>query len=163
MALVIEDGTGYITAQSYVTSVEVITYANLYGQTPPVSTEVSIMQAMRYLEGAYYDRWVGYKKTEDQALSWPRTYAVKRDGWSISESTIPKELKNAVCALAIKHGLGEDLLPDMTNANRVKQEMIGPIMVKYADNALAYTVYKDVEFILTSIISARSFAKVERT
>jgi hypothetical protein len=163
MPLIIETGTGRADAQSYVTAGDVATYAVLFGLTPPTSPNVSIMQAMRYLEGCYYDRWVGYKKSELQALSWPRAFANRRDGWTIPESTIPKEVKDAVCALAIKHGNGEDLLPAVTAANRIKKEQIGPIMVEYADNAPSYTMYKDIEFILTSVLSSRNFAKVART
>lgn len=163
MALIIEDGSGYSNAQSYVSTSDLIAYSTLYGLTTPSNPEVAIMHAMRYLEGAFFDRWVGYKKTEEQALSWPRAYAARRDGWAVSESEIPKDVKDAVCVLAIKYGTSSDLLPDMTAANRTKKEQIGPIMVQYADNALAYTVYRDVEFILTSLLTPRNFAKAVRT
>lgn len=163
MALIVEDGSGLSNAQTYVSAADVASYAATYGLTPPAFPNTAIMKAMRYLEGMFYDRWVGYKKTEEQSLSWPRANATKRDGWSISESSIPREVKDAVCALAIRSSDGEDLTPDVTNANKVKKEQIGPIMVEYATGAPSYTIYKDIEFILTSITTQRYSAKVMRT
>jgi hypothetical protein len=121
------------------------------------------MLAMRYLEGMFYHRWVGYKKTELQSLSWPRSSATRRDGYTVSESSVPIEVKNAVCALAVRSGLGEDLTPDFTNANVVKKEQVGPLMVEYADGAPSYTVYKDIEFILTPVTTPKYSAKIYRT
>lgn len=163
MPLIVEDGTGLANAQAYVSISDVATYAATYGLTPPTTPNSAIMLAMRYLEGMFYDRWVGYKKTDTQSLSWPRAYAARRDGWAIAESTVPKEVKDAVCALAIKIGEGEDLTPSITAANRTKKEQIGPLMVEYASNAPSYTTYKDIELILTPLTVPRAFAKVVRT
>jgi hypothetical protein len=163
MSLVIEDGSGLANAQSYVTIVDVANYAAAFGLTPPTSPNAAIMTAMRYLEGMFYDRWVGVKKTENQALSWPRAYATKRDGWAVPESTIPNEVKNAVCALAIRVGNGEDITPDITAASKTKKEQIGPIMVEYADFAPTYPTFVDIEFTLKSVVRPRGSAKVIRT
>lgn len=163
MALIVEDGSGLTNAQTYVSPAEVSVYCITYGLAQPASPNTAIMLAMRYLEGTFFHRWVGYKKTELQALSWPRSNAVKRDGWVVNESTVPIEVKNAVCALAIRSGLGEDLTPDFTNANMVKKEQVGPLLVEYMAGAPSYTVYKDIEFILTPVTTPKYSAKIYRT
>jgi len=163
MALVIEDGTGKSDAQSYVSSSDIATYAQLYGLTPPASANPAIMQAMRFIEGMYFDRWIGIKKTEEQALAWPRAYAVRRDGYSISESTIPQCLKDAVCALALKVTDGEDLLPKFTRSDVALEEQVGPLRVKYAAGAPAIAIYRDIEAILIPIVIPRMFGKVARS
>lgn len=163
MALVIEDGSGKTNSQSYVTVAEVQAYAALYGLSPSGASEADIMKAMRYLEGAFYDRWVGLKKTEEQALSWPRAYAARRDGWTIRESEIPKEVKDAVCILALRSRDSENLLPDITRSDSVIEEQIGPIRVKYADNARVTTLYRDVEIVIKPIVSPLGFPKISRT
>jgi hypothetical protein len=163
MALILEDGSAKVDSQTYVTGQDVAAYARLYGLAPPVSADSDIMKAMRYLEGAYYSRWIGVKRTEEQALSWPRAYAVRRDGWTVEESEIPKEVKDAVCALALRSRNGENLIPDLTRGDSVLEEQIGPIRVKYAQNARTIPIYRDIEFILTPIVTSLGFPRIIRT
>lgn len=163
MALILEDGTGKVNSQTYVLGTDVAAYARLYGLAPPASADADIMKAMRYVEGAYYERWVGLKKTDDQALSWPRAYAARRDGWTVDESEIPKELKDAVCALALRSRDGDNLIPDLTRSDSVLEEQIGPIRVKYAANARTVPLYRDIEFILKPICQPLGFPQIVRT
>lgn len=163
MALIIEDGTAKPNAQAYVTSAEVAAYARLYGLAPPTSADADIMKAMRYLEGYYYERWIGVKRTEEQSLSWPRAYAVRMDGWTVEESEIPKEVKDAVCALALRSRDGDNLIPDLTRGDSVLEEQIGPLRVKYASNARTIPIYRDIEFILKPIVRPMGFPTIVRT
>ena len=163
MALIIEDGSAKPNAQTYVTVAEVEAYAVLYGLTPSTCSEADVMKATRYFEGAYYDRWIGVKRTEEQALSWPRAYAVRMDGWTVEESEIPKEVKDAVCALALRSAGGDNLIPDLTRNDSVLEEQIGPIRVKYANNARTISIYRDIEFILKPIVRSMGFPTIVRT
>ncbi len=153
MALVIEDGSGKINSQSYVSLADVNAYADLYGLSHSHVTESVIMRAMRYLEGNYFERWIGVKKTETQALSWPRAWATRKDGYTQGESVIPVEVKNAVCALAIRATPNVNLSPDLVRGDFAVEEEIGPIRVKYANNAPAITVFRDVELMLRPVLS----------
>jgi hypothetical protein len=60
MALILEDGSGKTNSQTYVLGTDVAAYARLYGLAPPVSADADIMKAMRYIEGAYYERWIRF-------------------------------------------------------------------------------------------------------
>jgi hypothetical protein len=162
VALIVEDGTAKADAQTYVSTAEVTAYASLYGLSATGLTEGHIMQAMRYIEGAYFGRWVGVKYSEAQALQWPRSFAERQDGWSIYQNEIPKELKDAVSALAIR-AINSDLNPDITRNSAAIEEEVGPIRVKYANYAPVVTVFRDVELILRNIVSPMRAGKVVRT
>lgn len=162
MALIIEDGTAKADAQSYVSLADVTAYGTLYGISTTGITEGAIMRAMRYIENAYYYRWVGVKYSENQALQWPRTFAQRNDGWTIEQNEIPKELKDAVCALAIR-AINSDLAPDITRASGAIEEEVGPIRVKYAQNATVITIFRDVDLILRPITTSAMAGKIVRT
>jgi hypothetical protein len=153
MTLVIEDGSGKTNAQSYVSVADVEAYGVIYGLTTTGITEALVMRAMRYLEGNYYERWIGLKRTEEQALAWPRAWATRRDGYTQSESTIPVEIKNAVCALAIRAISTPDLSPDLTRADSAMEEEVGPIRVRYMTNAPTVTIFRDVELMLRPVLA----------
>jgi hypothetical protein len=152
MALVIEDGSAKPDAQSYVSVADVVTYATLYGFSHAHVDEAVVMRAMRYLEGAYFERWIGLKRTEEQALSWPRAWATRQDGYTNLESAIPVEVKNAVCALAIRSTTGVNHSPDISRSDVAIEEEIGPIRVKYATNAPRVTVYRDIDLMLKPVL-----------
>lgn len=162
MALIIEDGSGKENAQAYVTPADVLAYANLYGLGNGHVQDGEIMRATQFLEGNFYARWVGIKKTEKQSLSWPRAYATRQDGWIVSESVVPVEVKNASCALAIRAKTTQNLIPDVTRSDNAIEEQIGPIRVKYAPNAQVVTLFRDIEFILFPIILPRTSGKILR-
>ena len=153
MALVIEDGSGKTNAQSYVSVADVVAYADLYGLSHSHVTDAVVMRAMRYLESTYFERWIGVKKTEEQSLSWPRAWATRKDGYTQGESTVPVEVKNAACALAIRATPNVNLSPDITRSDAVIEEEVGPIRVKYRDNAPTVTIYRDVDAMLKPVLA----------
>ena len=152
MALVIEDGSAKVNAQSYVSVADVATYGATYGLSTTHVDEPTVMRAMRYLEGNYFERWVGIKRTEDQALSWPRAWATRMDGYTASESSVPVEIKNAVCALAIRSTSDVNLTPDITRGDVAIEEEVGPIRVRYATNAPRVTIFRDIDLMLKPLL-----------
>lgn len=164
MALIVEDGSGKTDAQTYVSFADVVAYGQLYGLSTAHVSEATIMRCMRYLEGAYYERWIGYKRTQDQALSWPRGYAVRRDGYEVPSDEVPQEIKDAVCALAVRATSGINLSPDITRGDVAIEEEVGPIRVKYASNAPTITIFRDIELILRSVLCSNgSSARIYRS
>lgn len=105
MALTItpEDGTGLANANSYISQAEGDTYfeAHLYGTAWTGASsgdkDKALAMATRLLDAN--TNWVGEKKTSTQALQWPRT-DVEHDGFEISSSIVPVEVKNATAELA---------------------------------------------------------------
>lgn len=128
MALVVEDGTGKADAESYVSVAEVDTYLTTTetldatraalkatwdaGATTTANQEAACREATRYIEANYLDRFMGYKGTKAQALSWPRTGAADAYGWSVDADVIPQVLKDATAELALR-ALSSSAAPDI--------------------------------------------------
>lgn len=137
MAIIVEDGTIVTGANSYVTTTELATYGTARGTTFTGDTEQLLHRAMDYLESQSF---VGTKSTSDQPLQWPRS-GVSIDGYEVTSSTIPTELKNAQLATAIAIGKGYDPLAVVERAP-IRQKA-GDLEVEYADDG------KDMKHSLT--------------
>lgn len=80
MTLVVEDGTGLDTAESYISATDADTYHALRGNTPwaalaDADKEIALRKATEYLDARYGARWKGARTVSSQALGWPRQNA----------------------------------------------------------------------------------------
>lgn len=120
MTLVVEDGTGKATGESYVSVADCNAYAAANGVSAWIGSdsekEAALRKATRYLDTAF--RWRGVRSTTTQALEWPRWE------WGWTDPAITR-LKAACCELAAK-ALTADLFADV-DAQHVTSVTIGPI------------------------------------
>ena len=177
MALIVEDGTGLLDSNSYVTVAEVDAYFTDRGNPTWNGTgnkEHLLIQATDYLDAAFGSSFQGSKKTQSQALAFPR-YNQGATRLSISQSkwlypgispflneapVIPNELKKACFELA-KLAVNGDLFPELTSAEdsllTSKSVKVGPITVdKSSSKTLtrpAKNIYHKVEYILKPLLS----------
>lgn len=132
MALIVETGAIVAGANSYVSLSDCRAYAAARALPLPIADadiEPLLISAMDYLEGLRA-RYQGAKASpETQALQWPRT-GVYIDGVAFSETSIPKELKDAQSRLACEKFAGVDIMPTTTGAF-VSEETVGPLTTKY--------------------------------
>jgi len=132
MALIIEDGTGVSGATSYATLAQIRAFATARGVTsvPTVDADAEVLaiKAMDYLEGLR-GRYQGSKSDAAQALQFPR-YGLYLDGSPVDADTIPAELLNAQCELAIA-AITTDLAPQ-GDGRVVTKEQVGPLVTEYA-------------------------------
>lgn len=106
VTLVVEDGTGLSTANSYLTAVEAdallcvnpVMYATWTALTP-TEMDTYLVWASNYIDT--YVQWKGYKTVETSGLRWPRECVVDCDGILIASDAIPNQVKIAVAQLAI--------------------------------------------------------------
>lgn len=122
MALIVEDGSGKIDADSYVSVADCAAYAAAHGLTfagDEPAKEARLRRATQYIDAQY--AFKGEEQTDTQALAWPRTVA----------NGVPREIVAACCELACKSG---DLWQDV-DAAPVIEKTIGPITKKYATPA----------------------------
>ena len=161
MALVVEDGTGKVNAETYVDETEADTYHAKYGITSWASLtsqvkEVLLLKAMRYLL-KYETRWAGVKRTQQQALAWPRSGVVDASGYPIPDNSIPQAVRNAQCELALIAST-EDLVPNVDAPGAVASETVklGPIMEtkKYLGGKREAKRYTIVEEMLSPLLAA---------
>ena len=123
--LVIEDGSVVVSANSYVTAAQLEAYAEARGITFTADPEVLAIKAMDFIES---QRFVGVKTLQSQPLQWPRTGAYI-DGFEVSTTTIPEELKNAQMATAVAIDTGYDPLAPLERG--VVRQKVGSIEIEY--------------------------------
>lgn len=134
MALIVEDGTGLSTAESYVSVAEADAYLAKFGLPDAwnLSTEEqkeqALRQATRYVDARFHGRWKGWRSVDDQALDWPRSDVSDSDGFLIDSDEIPTLLKSATIELA-NRARSATLMPDIDEPGTIKSTRVrvGPI------------------------------------
>jgi hypothetical protein len=152
MAFVVETGAGLSNANSYASVSHADDYATTRGLTAWTGTqaqkEAALVRATDYMEATYRGAWLGYKASETQALSWPRSN-VEVDLFPIPANIVPLPIVNACVELAIR-ALTEDLLADL--GQRVKREKVDVLEVEYADGSDAVQRFPLVSRMLSPYI-----------
>lgn len=110
MALIVEDGTGVVNANSYSSLEYADEYFTLTGNSAwgggATQKEQALILATRYIETFEYQ---GVRQfPEIQLLKFPRKY-VYVDG-VVQDGIVPRGIKNACCEYAVK-ALTQDLFP----------------------------------------------------
>ncbi len=141
MALVTTPGAA--DANSYATIAEADAYhtGHLYasGWNSAASgvKEAALVMATRLLD-AMPGAWTGAASSEVQALGWPRTGMLSRNGFEIGSGIIPNNLKNAEAEFA-RQLIGSDL----TESNSIVAQGItslsaGPVSLSFAQSQEQY-------------------------
>ncbi|HSW46500.1 MAG TPA: DnaT-like ssDNA-binding protein [Phycisphaerae bacterium] len=133
--LVVEDGTGLATANSYASVVAADTYHTAVTRSTDWSLaalsvkENALIVATQYLDIEYEGRWRGRKASSTQALSWPRVGGVDNDSYAIEWNAVPENLKRACAELALRVVLGDELLGVVAQPGDVASESksLGPL------------------------------------
>lgn len=136
MSLVVEDGSGLSTAESYISVADTTTYNDAHNAVAAWTSagdparERALRLATQYLEAEYNQRWLGERLEETQALAWPRT-GVYLDGVLVEDGTMPRALLDATAELALRAISGE-LLGDIAEPGSVDYDRVkvGPIEVE---------------------------------
>ena len=146
MALIVEDGTGVTSANSYVSTTTLTTFATARSYTLVSGAETLLVQAMDYLESLSYK---GLKKGYSQYLQWPR-YDVYIDGYYVDSNIIPQQLKDAQCQVAIAIDQGTDMMQDIVR--QVTREKVGDLEVQYATGSVNSTTNIKIRSALWKIL-----------
>lgn len=140
MALIIEDGTARIDSQSYASVADLRTYATARSATVPTTDAACESLLMRAMDRLLDENYVGDRATRDQALPWPRIYAIV-EGWWVNADEIPRTLIYAQCAFAVA-AQTVDLLPtqDIVASGQIISETAGPVSTAYANTGIVRRV-----------------------
>lgn len=130
MALIVTPGA--VDANSYVSVVEATDYFNLshnrtaWSDAGNSEKERSLAESTRLLDT--FVSWYGSIATDTQALRWPRSSVVDPDGRIVSDTIIPKAIKDITCELAysILKNSGFDI-----SENTVDKLRVGPINIDF--------------------------------
>jgi hypothetical protein len=164
VALVVESGAGLSNADSYLSVDDADTYHTAQGaptvwsdSTDP-EKEAALRQATAYLDNRYAPRWVGSRINSTMSLAWPRRYATDRDGYTISESAVPRGVKNATAYIALKIREGDTLVPDVDpGANAISESItIDSISITstYSSDPGTAPLYPQADMMLRDLIQA---------
>jgi hypothetical protein len=134
--LIIEDGAGLPNAESFVSVEYCVAYCASHG----IAFVGSLADQERALRNAamwltFAPSWQGSKtQMRAQALAFPRVGVVDREYYPILSNEIPYEVMYAQCELAA-YDLANPgaLFPTVVPSDRVIQETIGPISIRYSD------------------------------
>lgn len=164
MALIVEDGTGKVDADSYISLSDFEAYCVRFNYDltdySTAEREAALRSAALYIDSAW--RFRDIKGSADQALEFPRAVgAVDRDGLTIA--SVPLRLKNAQCELAIYAAAspGGDLLPASTTG--IKSETVGPISTTYMDGIVSQPAYAKIENFLRPLVRLDAPVPVPRS
>lgn len=159
--MIVEDGTGLETANSYISVVDCDSYHNDRGNVAWIgedtAKEAALIKATQYIDGRYRRIWKGIPLASVQSLCWPREDLYDERDEEIEG--VPTRLKYAVCEAAIR-ALTDDLNPDLERGGRIKREKIGPINTEYADNAPGRTSIPAVSDLLFGYLKGKGFKVV---
>jgi len=169
-ALVVEDGTGLATANSYATTAFCDTYfANQGGLAAWTNANMQVrtralVQATMWLDANYGTRFAGYRGSNTQALEFPRSLAYDAQGYAIEG--IPLSLKRATAEMA-RRWLEDatQLNPDVAAGSNVTQDTVsvGPISISktYAGGKDGEKRFKIVDrlFQVAGLIDSGGWAK----
>ena len=129
MALIVEDGSIVTGANTYVSEAQFTAWLTARGMAIPSDPAAILLRAMDYLETLPF---VGYKRTREQPLQWPRT-GVVIDGFVYAENEIPTDLQLAQMFTAAAISDGVD--PMGIVEPWIKRERVGAVEVEYMDGA----------------------------
>ncbi len=118
MVLVVEDGTGVQSAESYISLDAANTY--LLGHTllsadwfvlSSVDRERALRVASQWIDAQFGIRFVGARQSTRQGLAWPRYGYHPGSGLEIVRDEVPKRLRDAVCEAAAVWAQGGGEIP----------------------------------------------------
>lgn len=105
MALTVEDGSGVVNADAYISVADALTYHSNMGNSDwanrPDLHEVAIRNATLVRDQRSGTVYKGKVISSTQSLLYPRTAFTDNNGRSISASTIPQSLANSTAELAL--------------------------------------------------------------
>jgi hypothetical protein len=148
VALIVEDGTGLATAESYASVAEADLYHSNLGNTSwsaltTPQKEQYLRQATNFLVQRYRTRWKGWRAYTVQRLDWPRLGVFLDDvaayptggrlssfAYMVAVNAVPAQVKDATCEAAYIASTGTALTPPTLTQNRL-QVKTGPIFVAY--------------------------------
>lgn len=158
MALIVEDGSAVAGAESFITVAAATTHHANLGNTAwaalsEAEQEQALRRATRYMEQGFRSRWKGYRVSELQVLSWPRSNVIV-DRFTVASSVVPTVVQEVCADMALKASAG-DLVPDI--APGVVREKVDVLEVEYDPKMTAGGIYyKAAEQALAPFLSSGS-------
>lgn len=172
MALIIEDGSVVVGADSFVSVGNADIYLANFGFTEwaPLDTAVKeslLRQAAQYIKQKYQSRWKGSIADASQTLSWPRVNVWMdnmAEDYELTTGTVPQDVVSAQCELALLAMTGP-LFPVDTGEQEVIKQKVDTLEIQYSEGSgSSVPKYTSVDYLLQPYFStsSSSIGMVER-
>ena len=138
MALVVEDGTGKSTANTYISEANADTYFSTrdnptaWTGLTSAKKEAALIYATVTLDGMW--DFVGTVTTATQSLAWPRDGVWDEEGRPVLANVVPSRVKDSECELALLH-TSDPLNASYARSGAIEEEKVGPIVTRFFDRA----------------------------
>lgn len=153
MDIVVEDGTGIVTANAYASLDEVdeILSVNIHSKwsllTDEAAKENLIQWASRILDERV--KWYGTKMHSTSGLAWPRSCVRNRENILIEDDIVPKEVKIATALLA-DHLLSGD--PEAANTgSNITSLQVDVVVLKFDARLDAQKYPPELNYVLKGL------------
>ena len=136
MALI--ETPGSASANTYATLAEFNAYAvnrvpalTWFTAATDPQKEAALQAAARSLVVCF--TWTGTAVDDVQALTWPRSGMMTRNGFTIATTVVPVDLKNAQCEMALQLGAGDRLGDNDPLRKGVTSLKAGSVALTFSD------------------------------
>lgn len=152
MDIVVEDGTGIVIANSYLSTDEADDFLSIdiHSNWLPLTDDVKeklLMYATRVVDQRV--RWNGRKTYPTSGLAWPRCGVRDKEGFLIEDNIVPSAVKYAVAVLA-NHLITNN--PEVANtASNMTEIQVDVITLKFDVNKSPEKYPSQIKFILEGL------------
>lgn len=165
MPIVVEDGTGKINSNSYVTLDEVDVYHEERNNTEWASLDDTAKEASLIKAATYIDSFSfrGVRYSGGQAMAFPRESLVDNDGYELSYYSIPIRLKYAQMEAALREAVTPGILqPDLERGGGIKRKKVDVLETEYFEGASGATVLTIINNLLRGLLKSSSTMEIVR-
>lgn len=133
MAIIIDATVGGANSNSYISLEDANTYFsyNLYGENwdnaDDETRKKALVSATRRID---YEKFYGYRSSENQSLQFPRAGIGYLDGIYV-DNIIPQQISEATCELAL-YMLSTNMSKPSVNTSNIQSVKAGSLAVEYA-------------------------------
>lgn len=158
--LIPEDGSGHQYANSYASVTAADAYLALRGNIvwdalTIAQKEAALINATDFIEATYSEVWKGQRRTQMQALSWPRIDVFVEE-YELPSTSLPQRLIDATIQMAMRAASGEPLVKDQTQ--RVVKEKVDVVETTYSEHSSPQSMYPFVSRLLQPLMRVSSGA-----
>lgn len=159
MSIIVENGSGLPTAESYISVADATTYFTSINNTlwaalaSDAVREACLRKATAFMIGRYRPKWNGTRKSTTQALDWPRSLVPIKDAPDLyggadsyyDDASVPIPVAQACASLALRAASAE-LLADQSRT--ISSVTVGPISTTYDPVSQQDKKYKEIDAML---------------
>jgi hypothetical protein len=148
VALIVEDGSGVASADTYISLNDADTYHEnrnnvTWAALSDDAKEGQLRLAAQMLDSEW--RWKGVRVTATQARIWPRAGVTDNDDIYFAEDSVPTTVVEAQAELAVKL----DYTQNIAQPSRLKRVKAGSVEVEYENPALPREVMSFVRALIS--------------